>query len=406
MCSKTSTDTLKFAESVALIAMMMSLAALSIDAVLPALPIIGNELGVEHENANQLIISLLFLGMSAGQMIYGPLSDAIGRKPAIYTGFVIFISGTLLSLFATCFTMMLSGRILQGLGAASTRIVSIAIVRDQYEGPLMARVMSFVMTVFILIPILAPALGQFMLNVSGWRSIFWIFLFLSFFSLAWFSLRLPETLSKQKRIPFTLSRIVSAVREVLSIRTSFAYTIISGLVFGSFLGYLNSSQQILQIQYELGEKFPLYFGIIAVAFGAATLMNSKLVMHFSMQELVHRAIQAVIVFSAIFLVLSIVQKGHPPLLFFILYLMPLFFAIGILFGNLNALAMEPLGHIAGIGASTVGSLSTFTALAIGTVIGQNYNGTIVPLVSGFLLLSTLSLGVMSWAGMTRYRQDC
>lgn len=396
MSSKTSRGSLKFMESVALIAMMMSLAALSIDAVLPALPVIGNELGVQHQNANQLIISLLFLGMSAGQIIYGPLSDATGRKPAIYTGFVIFISGTLLSLFATCFTTMLTGRVLQGLGAASTRIVSIAIVRDQYEGQKMARVMSFVMTVFILIPILAPALGQLMLDVSGWRSIFGLFLSLSLFSLSWFTLRLPETLKREKRTPFTIKKIIAAVSEILGIRQAFAYTIVSGLVFGSFLGYLNSSQHILQVLYGLGERFPLYFGMLAIAFGAATLMNSKLVMIFSMQQLVLRAMQFLVVCSAIYFLVALSQNGYPPLWSFILYLMPLFFAIGILFGNLNALAMEPLGHIAGIGASTVGSISTFTALVIGTVIGQSYNGTILPLVLGFLLLGTASLGVMRW----------
>ena len=401
MSSKTSKDHLKFAESVALIAMMMSLAALSIDAVLPALPTIGSELGVKHENTNQLVISLLFLGMSVGQIIYGPLSDAIGRKPAIYTGFAIFITGTLLSLFATCFTMMLTGRILQGLGAASTRIVSIAIVRDRYEGQKMARVMSFVMTIFILIPILAPALGQLMLTISGWRLIFALFLSLSLFTLVWFSLRLPETLNKEKRHPFTVGRIFSAVQEILGIRQALAYTIVSGLVFGSFLGYLNSSQQILQMQYELGEKFPLYFGILAVAFGAATLMNSKLVMLFNMQKLVLHAMQVFVILSAIFLVIALTQNGHPPLWSFILYLMLLFFAIGILFGNLNALAMEPLGHIAGIGASTIGSISTFTALVIGTIIGQSYNGTILPLTTGFLVLGALSLGVMRWENRKR-----
>lgn len=401
MSSKTARDRLRFAESVALLAMMMSLAALSIDAVLPALPIIGNELGIQHDNTNQLIISLLFLGMSGGQIFYGPLSDAVGRKPAIYTGFVIFISGTLLSLFAPCFTMMLAGRFLQGLGAASPRVVSIAIVRDQYEGQKMAQVMSFIMTIFIIIPILAPALGQLILSISSWRSIFALFLFLALFSFTWFLFRHPETLDKRKREPFSISRIISSVREVLSIRQSFAYTIISGLVFGSFLGYLNSSQQILQIQYGLGEKFPLYFGILAIAFGAATLMNSKLVTFFSMKKLVQLAMQALVALSAIFLIISLIQNGHPPLSTFILYLIPLFFTIGILFGNLNALAMEPLGHIAGIGASTIGSLSTFAALAIGTVIGQSYNGTILPLIAGFLLLGSASLVIIQLANRKR-----
>lgn len=401
MSSKRSGEHLKFAEFVAITAMMMSLVALSIDAMLPALSAIGDELGVRHENTNQLIISLLFLGMSAGQIIYGPLSDAVGRKPAIYVGFGIFISGTLLSLFATSFPIMLAGRILQGFGAAGPRIVSIALVRDQYEGPKMARVMSFVMTIFILIPILAPALGQAMLDFSGWRSIFGIFLFLSVFTLTWFSLRQPETLSSEKRIPFTLRRTVSAVREIVGIRQSLAYTIVAGLVFGSFLGYLNSSQQILQIQYGLGEQFALYFGILAVAFGAAALLNSNLVMLFSLHFLVRYAMLAVAVLSVVFLAVAIKQNGHPPLWSLMLYLMPLFFAIGILFGNLNALAMEPLGHIAGIGAATIGSLSTFTALSIGTLIGQCYDGTILPMVTGFLVLSVLSLGVMRWENRNR-----
>ena len=401
MSGKTSSEQLKFAEFVALTAMMMSLVALSIDAMLPALTVIGGELGVLHENSNQLIISLLFLGMSAGQIIYGPLSDATGRKPAIYTGFGIFITGTLLSLFATSFAMMLTGRILQGFGAAGPRIVSIALVRDQYEGPTMARVMSFVMTVFILIPILAPALGQALLGIAGWRSIFGVFLGLSLFTLFWFSFRQPETLSSEKRIPFTARRIISAIHEVLGIRQSLAYTVVSGLVFGSFLGYLNSSQQILQIQYKLGEQFPLYFGMLAIAFGAATLINSKLVMLFNMHALVRYAMQALAALSAIFLAVTLLQTGHPPRWSLTLYLMPLFFTIGILFGNLNALAMEPLGHIAGIGAATIGSLSTFTALAIGTVIGQSYNGTVLPLITGFLVLSVLSLGVMWRANRNR-----
>ncbi len=403
MSSKASKDTLEFVESVALIATMMSLTAFSIDAVLPALPDIGNDLGIEEENMNQLVIALLFLGMSAGQMIYGPFSDAAGRKPAIYIGLFIFIAGTLLSLFAACFTMMLTGRVLQGLGAASTRIVSIAIVRDQYEGQKMARVMSFVMTIFILIPILAPSLGQLMLVLSGWRSIFGLFLTLALFTLTWFSLRLPETLSKNRRRPFTVKRIVSAVREVLSHRQSLAFTIIAGLVFGSFLGYLNTSQQILQKLYGLGDKFPLVFGFLAIAFGAATLMNSKLVMHFSMRELVLRALQLLVVLSAVYMFAALWKNGFPPLWSLLLYLMPLFFAIGLLFGNLNALAMEPLGHIAGIGASTIGSISTFTALVVGTLIGQSYNETILPLVSGFLLLGLVSLGVMRWEAMSADR---
>lgn len=380
-------------EFVALTALMMSLVALSIDTMLPALPAIGTDLGAGSPNANQFVISVLFLGMSAGQVIFGPLSDHTGRKPAIYAGFAVFISGTLLSLFAWNFPMMLAGRLLQGFGAAGPRVVTIALVRDRFQGAAMARVMSFVMTVFILIPILAPALGQLLLVLSGWRAIFGLFLILSAITIAWFALRQPETLGKENRIPFSIGRITAATREIVSIRQSLVYTIATGLVFGAFLGYLNSSQQILQVQYGLGDRFPLFFGLLAVAFGVATIFNSSLVMRFSLHLLVRLAMLNLAVLSLLFLAVSAVLHGNPPLWALMLYLAILFFFIGILFGNLNALAMEPLGHIAGIGASVIGSLSTFLALVIGTVIGQSYDGTILPLVGGFSLLGAAALGV-------------
>jgi len=393
MSAKKNADGAISGEFVALTALMMSLVALSIDTMLPALPAIGSDLGTGTPNANQFVISVLFLGMSAGQVIFGPLSDHTGRKPAIYAGFAVFISGTLLSLFAWNFPMMLTGRLLQGFGAAGPRVVTIALVRDRFQGAAMARVMSFVMTVFILIPILAPALGQLLLVLSGWRAIFGLFLILSAITIAWFALRQPETLGKENRIPFSIGRITAATREIVSIRQSLVYTIATGLVFGAFLGYLNSSQQILQVQYGLGDRFPLFFGLLAVAFGVATIFNSSLVMRFSLHLLVRLAMLNLAVLSLLFLAVSAVMDGNPPFWALMLYLAILFFFIGILFGNLNALAMEPLGHIAGIGASVIGSLSTFLALVIGTVIGQSYDGTILPLVGGFSLLGAAALGV-------------
>ncbi len=387
-------DRLKFVESVALSAMMMSLVALSIDTMLPALPDIGRDLGVTHPNTNQLVISLLFLGMAAGQLFYGPLSDHTGRKPAIYTGFAIFITGTLLSLFAWNFPVMIAGRILQGLGAAGPRVVTLALVRDRFEGPAMARVLSFIMTVFILIPVLAPALGQILLTFSGWRSVFVVFLALGLFTLAWFFFRQPETLSRENRVPFSPERIAASVKEILGTRQSLACTLASGCVFGAFLGYLNSSQQILQVLYGLGDRFPLYFGVMALAFGAATLVNASLVMRYSLRTIVKRSMQGVTFLSLLFFAVSAIAHGHPPLWALTAYLLPLFFAIGTLFGNLNSLAMEPLGHIAGTGASTTGSLSTFIALLAGTLIGQSYNETVLPLAGGFFLLGAASLGIM------------
>ena len=394
MSTKREDDRLNFAESVALSAMMMSLVALSIDTMLPALPAIGNDLGVLHPNNNQLVVSLLFLGMAAGQLFYGPLSDHTGRKPAIYAGFAIFITGTLLSLFAWNFSVMIAGRIMQGLGAAGPRVVTLALVRDRFEGPAMARVLSFIMTVFILIPVLAPALGQMLLALSGWRAIFGMFLALGLFTLVWFFFRQPETLSPENRVPFSPKRVVADVKEILGTRQSLACTLASGCIFGAFLGYLSSSQQILQILYELGDRFPLYFGVMALAFGTATLANASLVMRYSLRTIVKRAMQSVTILSLFFFAASAATDGYPPLWALTVYLLLLFFAIGTLFGNLNSLAMEPLGHIAGTGASTTGSLSTFVALLTGTLIGQSYNETVLPLTGGFFFLGAASLAIM------------
>lgn len=384
------------AEFVALMALMISLVALAIDAMLPALPEIGNDLGVQQANNNQLIISLLFVGMAIGQLIYGPLSDSIGRKPAIYIGISLFLIGCIFSIAATNFTIMLLGRFLQGIGAAGPRIVAIALVRDKYEGSAMARVMSFIMSVFVLIPAVAPVLGQGLLIFFHWRAIFAAFIFLAIIALVWFVLRQPETLKPSQRRSFSLQPILGAVQEVCTNRTVIGYTITTGLIFGSFLGYLNSAQQIFQEQYFLGTLFPLYFAILALAIGSATYVNAKLVMRYGMRLLTKLALWILSILSIIFLIITYLLAGNPSLWLLMTYFLAAFFFIGVLFGNLNSLAMEPLGHIAGIGAGIVGSLSMFISVPLGLVIGQNYNGTVLPLMVGFALFGTLSVLVMYW----------
>ncbi|MCB0155677.1 MAG: multidrug effflux MFS transporter [Anaerolineae bacterium] len=396
MINTTNKKPIPFVEFVALMALMISLVALSIDALLPALPEIGQALGVQRENDNQLIISLLFLGMAVGQMIYGPLSDSTGRKPAIYVGFGLFASGSLLALFATSMPMMLAGRVLQGLGAAGPRIVTMALIRDQYDGRAMAQVMSFVMAVFILVPVIAPTFGQTILIVAHWRAIFGVYLVMALVAATWLAVRQPETLLVSQRIPFSLARIARAIREVFTLRIALGYTIATGLVFGAFLGYLNSAQQIFQDQYGLGQLFPLYFSVLALSIGSASFLNGRLVMRYGMRSLSIWALLSVGTLSAVFWLISYAWAGQPPLGFLMVYLLLAFFGIGILFGNMNALAMEPLGHIAGVGAAVVGSLSTLISLLLGTAIGQSYNGTILPLIGGFALLSVASLLVMSW----------
>jgi len=389
---------LPFTEFVALMAFMTALVALSIDAMLPALATIAQDLGAQRANDSQLIISLIFLGLSIGQLFYGPISDSTGRKPAIYLGVGIYIAGTLLALLAVNFQMMLMGRFLQGIGAAGPRSVAVALVRDQYAGRAMARVMSFVITVFILVPIIAPMLGQGILLVAHWRAIFGLYLVLALLVGGWFALRQPETLMAERRIPFQAGRILGAFREVFVNRIALGYTVMAGLISGGFVGYLNSAPQIFQQQYELGAQFPFYFATLALALGSASYVNAQLVMRFGMRTLSRWALAVLGGLSLLVLLIAWRFAGQPPLWGLMAYLLLGFFAVGILFGNLNARAMEPLGHIAGVGSAVVGSLSTLLSTLIGGwLIGQSYNGTVLPLVGGFAALSLLSLLVMTWA---------
>lgn len=393
------TKSIPFAEFIALMAIMMSLVALSIDAMLPALPQIGLDLHVLHVNDNQLIISLLFLGFGLGQIIYGPLSDSFGRKPAIYIGLSLAIAGCLLSIFADSYLLMLAGRFLQGLGLASARVITIAIVRDKYHGNEMGKVMSFIMTIFILVPTLAPAIGQGILFIADWRMIFTFILGLSITVLLWFAIRQNETLAASQRTAFSIANIIRNIQRIFMHRVVMGYTIISGLIFSTMLGYLNSAQQIFQDQYQLGTMFPAYFGILALSIGLASLTNAKLVMTFGMHDMSKFALIIISTTSVLFFIIAYNTAGHPQLWQLMCFLLVVLFCFGILIGNLNALAMEPLGHMAGLGASLVGALSTFIAIPFGMLIGQSYDNSVLPLIAGFALLSLISLAVMHWVGL-------
>ena len=386
-----------YLEFVILVSMMMSLTALSIDAMLPALPQIGNDLNVQNANDRQMVVSIIFLGLAVGQLFFGPLSDKTGRKPAIYFGYSLYICGALLSAFAFSFQIMLFGRSLQGIGVSAPRAVLLALVRDRYKGRSMARVMSFASTVLVLIPMIAPTLGQAILLHAGWRSIFFSFVLMALITLIWFTLRMPETLSPEKRTPFSLQRIIAATFEIIKIRPAFGYTVSIGLISGAFLGYLNSAQQIFQEQYALGERFPLYFALISLSIGMASFLNAHLVLRFGMRFLVWWSLIIILGLSTVTFGIALRTSGQLPLWLLLTYLMSTFFSVGILFGNQNSLAMEPLGHLAGIGAAVVGSLSTLISMPLGTLIGRSYNSTVIPLIVGIAVLSGLSLSVVRWA---------
>jgi DHA1 family bicyclomycin/chloramphenicol resistance-like MFS transporter len=392
--SKASPSLLEF---IIILSMMMSLTALSIDSMLPALPQIGHDLGIANPNDRQLIVSVIFLGSALGRLFFGPLSDKTGRKPAVYAGYSLYISGSIVAMSSVNFPMMLFGRVLQGLGLSAPQAVTLALVRDQFEGRTMARVLSFAMTIFILVPMIAPTIGQGILSIAGWRSIFGSFLVFALITTVLFAFRIPETLAPENRIPFSVQRIIGSIKEIVKIRPTMGFTLAAGLINGVFLGYLNSAQQIFQEQYALGVLFPLFFATISLALGMASFLNARLVMRYGMLKLVHWALVTVFGLAVIFSGVSFVLAGQPPLWLFMAYLMLSFFCTGILFGNLNALAMQPLGHLAGIGAALVGSLSTLISMLLGILIGQAYNGTVSPLVFGMAILTGVSIFVIRWA---------
>lgn len=384
-------------EFVVLLALTISLVALAIDSMLPALPDIARDLGAGDPNDRQMVITILFAGFGIAQILYGPVSDSVGRKPAIYAGFGIFILGSIVCLAASDFDTMLVGRFLQGFGAAGPRTVTVAMVRDRYEGRAMARIMSLITSVFILVPVLAPSIGQGIMLLSTWHAIFWMLLILGMLTAFWFALRLDETLDISRRRELSLGRILRAIVEVFRNRISLGYMSGTGLVFGAFIGYLASSQQIFQEMYGVGKWFPVCFGVLAISFGAASLLNAKLVMRFGMRLLSSRAQWGHFICSIIFAGVAIAYDGHPPLPLFMAYMMATFFLVGILFGNFNALSMAPLGHIAGVGAAVIGAFTTFVSVGAGALIGQAYQGSIQPLVISFAILGALTLCVTNWA---------
>jgi MFS transporter, DHA1 family, multidrug resistance protein len=388
-------------EFIVLVALLNAMVAMSIDTMLPAIGTIATELGATDPNSRQFIITSFFAGMTLGTLIYGPWSDSIGRKPAIFAGLVLYALGSLLCLFSTSFEMMLVGRSIQGFGAASPRIVSIAMVRDGSAGAAMARVMSFVMTVFMLVPIMAPSIGQLVLFVASWRFIFAGFLVMGLIAALWLWLRQPETLPRERRSPLSVTALLAAAFAVLRHPVAMGYTLATGCIFGSFICYLGTSQQIFAEQYGQGEYFAVWFGVFAVAIAIAMVLNGKLVLKYGMRSLSKWALRGNIVLSTLFLLIALASAGHPPLWLLGVYLFGNFFCCGILFGNYNAIALEPMGRIAGMAAAISGALSSLIAIVTGSLIGQQYDGTVIPLAAGFTGLGFLALVLTEWAERRR-----
>jgi DHA1 family bicyclomycin/chloramphenicol resistance-like MFS transporter len=381
--------TISFGEFVALIAVMMALTALAIDIMLPALGQIGQDLGLAEANHRQYVITYYLVGFAVGQIFFGPASDRFGRKRPIYAGFLLFAAASLLAAVAEGAWVMFLARVLQGFGAASARIIAIAIVRDRFAGREMARVMSFVMMMFIVIPIFAPLIGQGVMQVAPWRWIFVALVAASLVALAWIWLRLPETHPEEKRLPLSAERLSAAVWTVATTRQTVGYAAAFGFFFGVLMSYVGSVEQIFVDVYGLGTSFPLVFGAIACFMIPSFFLNSVLVRKVGMRRVSHFSLLSFL--AACMLMAGAGYPEKPPLILFCLFIVVTFFCFGLIGPNFNAMAMEPVGHIAGTASSFIGFFTTTAGAFFGFLVGQSFDGTVRPLTIGFTLLGAAAM---------------
>lgn len=379
------------AEFIAMMAMLMAINALAIDIMLPGLQQIGASLGVASENHRQYVISAYLMGFAVSQLFYGPISDRFGRRVPMFTGLIVYVVSALACVFVPSFTSLLFFRLLQGIGSAATRVITISIVRDVYGGRSMAEVMSLIMMVFMIVPVIAPGTGQAVMLFGNWHLIFIFMAVVATAVLIWVCLRLPETLDPADMRPFTLKSVAQGFRIVLTNRVALCYTLANSFIFGALFGFINSAQQIYVGIYELGVWFPVAFSAVAIMMAFSAFVNSRFVGRFGMRRLSHGALLAFLGISGIWLLLTLFGPHPTPFALYLLLFALAMFQFGWIGSNFNALAMEPLGHVAGTASSVLGFMSTAGGGAIGALIGQAFDGTTLPLVMGFFVLSLIAL---------------
>jgi len=373
---------LAFPEFVALMALLMALTALSIDIMLPALPDIARRFALADANAPQLIVPFYLFGLAAGQIFWGPISDRIGRRPPLLAGLAIFTAGSVLASFAPSFWWLLTARLVQGFGAGAARTISIAIVRDAYAGRDMARVMSLVISTFIIVPVVAPAFGQALILVGAWSWPFHALGLVGIAAICWVALRLPETAGPSSgRTPASYGE---ATRAVVGTPITVAYALAVGLVFGSLVGYVASAQQIFVDVYGLGSMFPIAFGAVAVSMAVSSLANAALVRRIGMRRLSHIALVCYTVSGGVLALAALVAT--PPLWLTLALLSFNFFMFGLITPNLNAIAMHPQARFAGMASSLIGGATTVIGSVCGLLVARQFDGSVLPLATGFMLL--------------------
>jgi len=376
-------------EFISLMAMLVATVAISIDALLPALPDITLQLTTNNHNQVQLILSTFIVGMSVGTLVVGPLSDSFGRKNIIYIGASIYILFSVLCMLATNIETMIVARIFQGIGAAAPRVVSQALVRDMYSGREMARISSFIMIIFAIVPAVAPLMGASLIAVFDWRSIFVVFIVFALISTIWTGIRIEEPLKAEMKLPFQLVVFKAAFLEIISIgivRTSIITLIFS---YGTLFTCILLVQQVFDQFFGRADSFPEWFAIIAALSASASFLNSLLVIKLGMRRLISAALRVQVVLSTLMLLMfhSGVISGHLGFIFFVFWVFSLFFQAGLTLGNLTALAMEPLGHIAGTAASVISATATFGSVILATIAGQFFGGTPLAMIVSIAVLS-------------------
>ena len=378
------------AEFIALMAALMALNAMAIDILLPALPNVGEAYQITSTNQRQLVIGAYMLGFGIGQLGFGPLSDRFGRRTPLLAGISIYVVVALSAIAAPSFAVLLALRMAQGMGAAATRVISISIVRDCYSGRAMAEVMSLAFMVFMIVPIVAPSIGQAVLLVGPWQYVFVFMAFSGACMVLWTFWRLPETLAAENRRPLTLASVAGGFALVFSNRSAMAYGAAGVFLFGALFGFISTSQQIYVDIFGLGALFPLAFAAMAGLMSISAFLNSRMVMHFGMRRMSHFAIIVHVVSASVMLALS--QYGFMPLWLFFGLMATIQFMFGWSSSNMNSLSMEPLGEVAGTASSVFGFTQTVGGALLGTFVGQHFDGTVTPVAAGYFVFGLLALG--------------
>lgn len=386
-------------EFIALIAMLFATIAFSIDAMLPAMPEIAADLTPEAPNRAALIITSFVFGMGVGTLFTGPLSDAYGRRPVIMWGAALYCGGAALAWAAQSLEVALVGRVIQGLGGAGPRVVAVAIVRDLYSGRQMARIMSFVFMVFSLIPALAPTLGAGIMAITGWRGIFAAFILFSVLSATWLWLRQPETLSIEARRPFRPKLLWAGTVDVLSNRVVRLTIMAQTLAMACLFSVLSSTQQTFDQTFGQGHVFHLWFALIAVFAAGSSAVNARVVVRLGMRKVVRSALLMQIAMASVFFLLTQFDLPNGPYLAaYVFWTTTVFFMVGLTLGNLNAIALEPMGHVAGLTASVVGAVSTVGSVVFAIPLAMQFDGTPAPIAAGIALFALAAYGIMRILG--------